>query len=97
MGRLVVTLAAVMIALAVGFYAGYVWWPREHMPAVPAAATQTELESLQQQKRDLEQRLEQVTKEQERLAEENEILHKQRTTDQLLGGPGGALPELPPK
>ena len=29
--------------------------------------------------------------------QENEILHKQRATDELLHGPGAQLPALPPK
>jgi len=38
-----------------------------------------------------------VSKEQERLAQENELLRKQETTQRLLTGQGGELPERPPK
>ncbi len=95
------TTLAVLAAAAAGFLAGYTrsgtrtdsGSPIEHR----SATMDSELATLRAQKEDLEQRLEQVTKEQERLAQENEILHKQRATEQILGQSGAALPALPPK
>jgi hypothetical protein len=52
---------------------------------------------LREEKQELQQRLEQLSKEQERLAQENEILRKQQTTEQLLTGKGGELPAHPLK
>ena len=37
----------------------------------------------------------QVSKEQERLTQEDEILREQQGTDQILTGKGGELPALP--
>ena len=91
----------VLVAAGAGLFAGYTLWGSRAMQLggieQRLRATGAELTSIRQQKDDAEQRLQQVTKEQERLAQENEILRKQETTGQLLGGRGGELPSLPPK
>src|SRR5262245_36146991 len=101
MGRWVAVVCAVVAAAAIGFLAGYVRW------GGPAAQVQraqqrmqemdTEATTLRQQKRELEDRVDQISKEQERLARENEVLRKEHTTEQLLTGQGGELPAKPPK
>ena len=92
---------AVLLAAGAGLLAGYSLWGR---PVAPTGrveprvqAESSELTILRQQKEELEQRLQQVNKEQERLAQENEILRKEHTTEQLLSGQGGELPARPPK
>jgi preprotein translocase subunit SecF len=99
--RWVVTVVAVLLAVAAGLFVGYVRWGMDatHAERVEQRleSTQSEAVTLRSENEQLEQRLQQVTKEQERLAQENEILRKQQTTERLLGGPGGPLPELPPK
>src|SRR5947207_434379 len=99
--RWVITAVVVLLAAGAGVLIGYLQWGRHatHIERVEQRleSTGTEAATLRSQNRELEQRLEQVTKEQERLAQENEILHKQVTTERLLGGAGGPLPELPPK
>jgi Tfp pilus assembly protein PilN len=89
------------LALGAGLLAGYIRWGS---PVAPAKQSEQNLQVLQSElseqrtrNQELEQRLEQVNKEQERLAQENEILRKERTTEQLLGGTGGELPAKPPK
>ena len=101
MFRWVAVLVAFVAAAGLGLVAGYLRWGRpatqlEHVEQ-RLQTTNSELTAARGEKQQLEQRLEQVQKEQERLAHENEILHQQRTTEQLLGGQGGELPELPPK
>jgi Tfp pilus assembly protein PilN len=99
--RLVVSVVTVLLAAAAGLFLGYVRWGRDvtHGERVERhlESTKSEAATLRAENSQLEERLEQVTKEQERLAQENENLRKQQTTERLLGGPGGALPELPPK
>jgi len=99
--RLVVTVVTVLLAAAAGLFLGYVRWGRDvtHGERVEQRleSTASEASTLRTEKAELEQRLQQITKEQERLAQENEILRKQYTTERLLGAQGGALPELPPK
>jgi len=99
--RWVVTAVAVALAAAAGLVGGYVRWGREvaHSERVEThlETTRSEAATLRTENEQLEQRVEQLTREQERLAQENEILRKQQTTERLLGGTGGALPELPPK
>jgi hypothetical protein len=99
--RWAITVVAVVLAVAAGILVGYVRWGTEgtHVERVEQhlESTKSEAATLRSANEQLEQRLQQVTKEQERLAQENEILRKQQTTERLLGGSGGELPELPPK
>ncbi len=94
-------LGAMVAAAGAGLVGGYLRWGRSPTtiqpppgrvgaPALGDAAAQREKDAL-------EQRLQQVLKEQERLARENELLRQQRVTQQLLGGTPGPLPDLPPK
>ena len=80
--------------------AGYVRWsaPRPFTESLEPqrSSSDAEVAALRAQNRELQTRLEQVTREQERLAQENEVLRKQQATEQLLGTPG-ELPALPPK
>jgi len=101
MGRWIAVIVAVAIAAGVGLLAGYIRWGAQ---ATQAERLQQRLEAsgaetaaLRDQKQRLEERVEQVTKEQERLAQENEALRKEYTTQQLLTGQGGELPARPPK
>ena len=101
MGRWVATIVAVLIAAGAGLLAGYVRWGTERVPLVQSAepqrsTTESELDTLRTHNGELQARLEQVTREQERLAQENEILRKQQATEHVLGTPG-ELPVLPPK
>lgn len=99
--RWIVTVVGIVIAAGAGLFIGYVRWgtqaPQLQRVEEHLEATKTEAAALRDQKQDLERRLDQVAKEQERLAQENEILRKQQTTEQLLTGRGGELPNLPPK
>ncbi len=101
MGRWILAIVAVLIAAGIGLVVGYVRWGTE---AVHVERLQQQLQvsdaeatALREQKRELEQRVEQVTHEQERLALENESLRKEQTKEQLLTGQGGELPPRPPK
>jgi hypothetical protein len=100
-GRWAAVIVAILIAAGAGLLAGYVRWGSERPALVesaepPRSTTESELTTLRAQNRELQARIEQVTREQERLAQENEILHKQQATEQVLGTPG-ELPALPPK
>jgi hypothetical protein len=99
--RWVITAVAVVLAAAAGLFLGYVRWGTEVTHSQRAErrveSTGAEAAVLRTENEQLEQRLGQVLKEQERLAQENEILRKQQTTERILGGPGGPLPDLPPK
>jgi uncharacterized protein HemX len=101
MTRWLAVLGAIALAVILGMFAGYVRWGRqaEKVEAVEGRlqTLSSEAAMLRSQKQDLEQRLEQVGKEQERLAHENEVLQQQRTTDALVTGQGGELPVQPPK
>lgn len=101
MGRWIVIIALILLAAAAGFLAGYARWGKEAAQVEQVEqrleVTHSEVTTLDNQKQDLEQRLQEVTKEQQRLAQENEILRKQQTTEQLVTGKGGELPALPPK
>jgi TolA-binding protein len=101
MGRGVAITLFILLAAAAGFFAGYARWGKEAAQVQQVEqrleTTHSEVTTLRDQKQDLEQRLQQVTKEQERLAQENEVLRKQQTTEQLVTGKGGELPALPPK
>ena len=94
-------LAAVLAAAGAGLVAGYIRWGRPtapiQQPPARVNASAADEAATRHEKDALEQRLQQVLKEQERLAQENQILRQQRTTDQLLGGTPRPLPELPPK
>ena len=101
MGRWLAIIVGIVLAAAAGYLVGL---RRPSSQSGPAQRLETRLEetrsevtTLREQKQELQQRLDQVTKEQERLAQENEILRKQQTSEQLLRGPGGELPERPPK
>lgn len=99
--RWVVVFFAVVLAAAAGLLIGYVQWgrPAAEVGRVEQRLQETSAESatLRQQKQQLEQQLQEVSKAQERLAQENEVLRKERTTEQILSGKSGELPELPPK
>jgi len=101
MARWLITLLAVGLAAGAGLFGGYVLWGSRAVDASRAEQrlqdAGAELTNVRQQNADLDQRLQQVSKEQERLAQENEILRKHVTTDQLTTGHGGELPSLPPK
>jgi len=99
--RWVAVVLGLLFAAGAGLLVGYARWGR---PAAEVGRVEQRLQetskeaaTLRQQKQDLDRQLEQVTKEQERLAQENEILRKQRTTEQILSGQSGELPTLPPK
>lgn len=101
MARWAAILGAIVVAAGLGILAGYIRWGQQ---AVRVEAVEQRLQTLSSesttlrtQKQELEQRLEQVNKEQQRLAHENEVLHQQRTTDALVTGQGGELPAQPPK
>jgi Na+-translocating ferredoxin:NAD+ oxidoreductase RnfG subunit len=89
------------LAVGAGLLAGYLRWGSPTVPAKQSEqglqALQAELSEQRAHNHELEQRLEQIGKEQERLAQENEILRKEHTTEQLLGGGSGELPARPPK
>jgi TolA-binding protein len=101
MVRWIVTLAAIALAASLGFLAGFARWGTQAHQIGPLEqrleALNSEATTLRNQKLDLEQRLEQTSKEQERLARENDLLHQQRTTESLITGRGGELPAQPPK
>lgn len=101
MGRWAAIILGILLAAVGGYVAGHL------RPGAPSpqtqriesrlAETKSEVTTLREEKQALQERLEQVTKEQERLAHENEILRKQEVTDQILTGRGGELPALPLK
>jgi TolA-binding protein len=101
MARWIAVIVAVAIAAGVGVLAGYTRWGTQATQVERLQqrweATDTEATALRDQKRQLEEKVEQVTKEQERLAQENETLRKEYTAQQLLTGQGGELPARPPK
>lgn len=101
MGRWVAIIICVLLAGVAGYVLGHLR-PSNQPTATQRVETRleetkSEVSTLREQKQDLEERLEQVTKEQERLAHENEVLRKQQTTEQLLTGRGGELPAQPLK
>ena len=101
MGRWIVIVGAVAAAAAVGFLAGYLHWATQVNQVLQlrrqAQASDSEAAALRNEKQQLEERIDQITKEQERLAQQNETLRKERTTQQLLTGQEGDLPARPPK
>jgi|ERR1700687_55693 len=101
MGRLVATILGIVLAAGTGLLVGYLQWGKQVTQAERVEqrlqSTASELTSLRDQKQQLEQRVDQLSKEEQRLAQENEILRKQQSTERLLGGQGGELPALPPK
>jgi TolA-binding protein len=101
MTRWLLAFAAIVLGAAAGVIVGYWQWGTQtaHVERVEQrlAAVKSEAANEHAQAEQLEQRLQQVLKEQERLAQENEILRKQQTTERLLGGAPGELPALPPK
>jgi TolA-binding protein len=101
MGRWVITIVGIALAAAAGYVAGRL---RSSAQSAQTRQVETRLEEsksdlaiLRGEKQELQQRLEQLSKEQERLAQENEILRKQQVTEQLKTGQPGELPSLPPK
>jgi uncharacterized membrane-anchored protein YhcB (DUF1043 family) len=101
MGRWVATLLGIILAGAVGYFVGHLA-PAEKQEQTTQVETRledtmAELAKLRDDNRELQQRFDQVTKEQERLAQENEILRKQQTTERLTTEQGGELPARPPK
>jgi uncharacterized protein HemX len=101
MARWIAVMVAVAMAAGVGLLAGYIRWGTQAVQVQRVQqrleATDAEAAALRDQKRQLEEKVEQVTKEQDRLAQENETLRKEYTTQQLLTGQGGELPARPPK
>ncbi len=105
MGRWLVALMAVAVAGAAGLAVGFWLWGQsaQRLPSVESRAEslQREVSVLEAKGQDLERRVEQITREQERLAQENALLRTQRTTEQLLSeqsaGQPTPLPTLPPK
>jgi TolA-binding protein len=101
MMRLLLLAFVVGLALALGFLAGYLRWEHFAGDAQRAErelrASAAELSALHTKQQTLEQQLEEVNKEQQRLAQENEILRKQLNTERLVTGRGVQLPALPPK
>ena len=101
MVRWVVIIFAVLLAAGAGLLTGYSRWGKQAARVEQVeqrlVTSGSELATVREQNQQLEQRLEQVNKEQERLAQENEILRKQRATESVLGGPAGELPAQPPK
>ncbi len=101
MVRWIAIFCGVLLAAGLGLWVGYVRWGKQAAQVERVEqrlqTLTSEATSLRDQKQDLEQRLEQISKEQERLARENDILRQQRTTEQLVTGQGGELPALPPK
>lgn len=104
MGRAFGVVFAVLLAGGLGLGAGFWLWGRqaERVPSLEqrAQSLQAETDSLQSRVQDLEHRLDLVTKEQERLAQENTLLREQLGTDRLLGAtpvPGAPTPTLVPK
>ena len=99
--RWFILIAGVLLGATAGFWVAYSRWGQSAAQVEQAErqlqATKSEFTALYAEKQQLEQRLQQVQKEQERLAQENEILHQQRATAEVLGQPGGELPERPPK
>lgn len=91
----------VALALAAGFLGGYVRWGHSAREGQRAerelGASAAELSALRAKQHTLEQQLEEVDKEQQRLAQENEILRQQLTSERVGTGHGGQLPALPPK
>lgn len=101
MARWIAVIVMVGLAAGVGFLSGYLYRntaaTRSELPQQQGTTTESEVSALRDQNRQLEERVQQVTKEQERLAQENEALRKEQTTHQLLTGQGGELPARPPK
>jgi len=101
MARWLLAIAAVVLGAAAGVLVGYWQWGTQvtHIERIEQRVEAVKSEAANERERaeQLTERLQQVLKEQERLAQENEILRKQQTTERLLGGPGGELPALPPK
>jgi Flp pilus assembly protein TadB len=99
--RWIATIIVVAAAAGAGFLAGYMHWAGEANHAEQlqrrVQLEDSETAALRTEKRDLEERIEQIMKEQERLAQDNESLRKEQTKQQLLTGQGGNLPVLPPK
>ena len=101
MGRWVAIIAGILLGAAAGYFVGSRGSgnrsSQTHQFESRLAETRSELTDLREQKQGLQERLNQVTKEQERLAQENEILRKREITDELLNGRAGELPAQPLK
>jgi predicted RNase H-like nuclease (RuvC/YqgF family) len=101
MGRWAAIIIGILLAAAAGYVVGRQRpggpSPQQQRIESRREETKSEVTTLREERQELQQRLEQVTKEQERLAQENEILRKQQVTDQILTGRGGELPALPLK
>jgi prefoldin subunit 5 len=101
MVRWLVAIAAIVVGVAAGVLVGYWQWGAEaaHVERVEQRidAVKSEAANANAHADQLEQHLQEVLKEQERLAQENEILRKQQTSQGILGGAKGELPTLPPK
>lgn len=106
MSRWLAALLAVVFAAAAGVGGGYFLWGRRaerlRQAETRLRGVESEVATLQAAKRDLEGRVQQLTKEEERLAAENELLRRDQTTQQLQSEPAGPgtprpSPTLPPK
>jgi uncharacterized protein HemX len=101
MTRWVVGIVAVAVAVGTGFLAGYLYSsskaPQVQQLERRVQSEDSEASALRADKRQLEERIDQITKEQERLAQENETLRREQTKQQILTGQGGELPARPPK
>ena len=92
-----ITLAFVA-AVGVGLLLGHARWGRPSTPVEQtikrSALDASEAAPLRAENQQLRERVESLTKEQERLAQQNDILRQQQATQEVLGGSGH---ELPPK
>jgi gas vesicle protein len=97
MNRWITSFIGVAVGIIVGVVAALVLAPRLRMAAIGETGSvgsriqslESELAALARTNHDLEQRLAQVGREQERLAQENALLRTQRTTELLLQGQTG--------
>ena len=101
MARWIAVIVAVAIAAAVGLLAGYARWGTQAVQVQRVQqrleATDAEATALRDEKRQLEDKLEQLTMQLERLEPENPTLLKEYSTHHLLTGQGAELPARPPK
>jgi enterochelin esterase-like enzyme len=101
MGRWAAGIVALRLAAAAGYVVGHLCsgTPSSQTQRLESRPEETNVEVtiLRTDRRGLRGRLEQVAKEQERLAQENEALRTQQVIDQILTGRGSELPERPLK
>jgi uncharacterized protein HemX len=104
MPRWLATFGGVAIGAVLSAATGYWLWGRDvaRLPQIDLRlqTLQAEMTELRQAKLTLEQRVGQITKEQERLAQENDLLRTQCTSERLLSESTrdrDSPPPLPPK